>query len=186
MAFTNVDRRRGKFNPKNNCIVFNGESSASSIFIPDVLARLCLPDSQRPWRSVRHRATVSVRVLQKRNAKRTGGTADRRWRERHSHEARLPLCIRPDGEERRASRSQAIDGFASQARHQRHDLTTLTLSLHLSEAALVIYMCFETRGWPPERERERDRKRTPIFSRDASHLHWQQLRSEHPCTRSGK
>lgn len=78
MAFTNVDRRRGKFNPKNNCIVFNGESSASSIFIPDVLTRLCLPDSQRPWRSVRHRATVSVRVLQKRNAKRTGGTADRR------------------------------------------------------------------------------------------------------------
>lgn len=166
MAFTNVYRRRGKCNPNNNYIVSNGESSPSSFFIPDVLTRLCLPDSQRPWRSVRRRATVSVRVLQKRNAKRTGGSADRRWRERHSHEARFPLCLRPDGEERWASRSQAIDGLASQARHQRHYLTTLTLSLLLKWGRPHNLHVFRNQGPATrERERERPKENSYIFKR---------------------
>lgn len=137
--------------------------SPSSIFIPVVLTRLCLPDSQRPWRSVRHRAIVSVRVLQKRNAKRTGGTADRRWRERHSHEARLPLGLRPDGEERWASRSQAIDGLASQARHQRHDLTTLKLSLPEWGRPHNLHV-FRNQGLAT-RERERPKENSYISKR---------------------
>lgn len=145
----------------NNYFMSNVGSSPSSIFTPVVLTRLCLPDSQRPWRSFRHRAIVSVRVLQKRNAKRTGGTAGRRWRERHSHEACLPLCLRPDGEERRSSRSQAIDGLDSQARHKRHHLTTLTraLSLSLSEWGRPHNLHVLRNQGPATREREKDRKR---------------------------